>query len=101
MIFALILLGVLIITKDTIITTYLAVFIDLLGALPTFFKTLKHPETEKYGQWILAGISGLLSMFAVPEFKLVLIVYPFYIFIMNALIVGGKYYAESRIKKLS
>lgn len=96
LVLALGLLGVFLVTKNTIYTTYLAVGIDMFGALPTVYKTFRHPETEAYAQWVMAAIAGLFSMLALTTFSLVLIAYPLYVFVMNAVIVGTKYGAERK-----
>jgi hypothetical protein len=80
--------------QETRISTLLAVIIDGIGAIPTVVKTFKHPETETYPQWVLAGLGGLLTILAVPRLDWALIIYPAYVALMNAVIVGTKYVRE-------
>jgi hypothetical protein len=80
--------------KDTYTSTVLAVIIDGIGAIPTLIKTYKHPATESYPQWVLAGIAGLFTMLAVPRFDWILLIYPLYVVLMNSAIVGVKYVRE-------
>ena len=94
--FALLLLVYWVTIQETYISTVLAVLIDGIGAIPTLIKTFKQPETESYPQWTLAGIAGLLTMFAVPQFDWILIIYPLYVVIMNGAIVGMKYFRERK-----
>jgi hypothetical protein len=94
--FALLLLVYWVTIQETYISTVLAVLIDGIGAIPTLIKTFKQPETESYPQWTLAGIAGLLTMFAVPRFDWILIIYPLYVVIMNGAIVGMKYFRERK-----
>ena len=82
--------------RDTRLSTVFAVIIDGIGALPTAIKTYHHPDTETYIQWVLAGIAGLITMIAIPRFDWVLIIYPFYVFVMNAAIVVIKYLSEKK-----
>jgi hypothetical protein len=91
-----------IITRDTRISTILAVTIDGIGALPTLKKAYLRPDTEVYAQWVLAAISGVLSTLAVPKPDYILYVYPLYVVVMNAAIVAAKFTAEhqSHDKKL-
>ncbi|HMS24160.1 MAG TPA: hypothetical protein PKB15_00480 [Acidimicrobiia bacterium] len=85
-------------TRDTRTTTIIAVSIDGIAALPTLVKAYKHPHTEAYLQWILAAAGGVLVFFAVPTTDYILFVYPVYVVVMNAAIVGAKFLAEQNIK---
>lgn len=80
--------------RNTHYSTYLAVTIDALGALPTLTKTYRHPGTETYPQWVLAAVAGVLTLFTVPSFALVVIIYPIYIAVMNGAVVGIKFLRE-------
>lgn len=82
--------------QDTRISTLLVVVIDSLGAIPTLVKTYRHPETETYIQWTLAGIAGSITVMTVPRADWALIIYPAYIFTMNGMIVATKYYSERK-----
>jgi hypothetical protein len=86
-------------THNTTTSTIIAVTIDAIAALPTLIKAYRLPHTEVYLQWVLAGISGLLSLLAVPIHYYILYVYPVYVLVMNAAIVAAKYLGEQRIKK--
>ena len=85
--------------KDTRISTLIAVNIDVIGFLPTLIKTYKHPETETYPQWLLAGIAGLLTTLIVPKLDWAIIIYPAYIFIFNFIIVSIKFLRERKQKE--
>ena len=80
---------------DTRISTLIAVIIDGVGAIPTVVKTYKHPATESYPQWVLAGLGGLLTLFAVARMDWALLIYPAYVFAMNGVVVGAKFVRES------
>jgi hypothetical protein len=80
------------VTRNTHFTTFIAITIDGIAALPTVYKTYKRPETEAYAQWILAAVSGLLSISAIGKrSELILIAYPLYVVLMNSVIVGTKF----------
>jgi len=85
-------------SKDTHISTVVAVIIDGIGAIPTLIKVYHHPKSETYIQWMLAGIAGLLTVLAVPKFDWILLIYPLYVFIMNGAIVSVKYSQERKIR---
>jgi hypothetical protein len=89
-------------TKDTRLTTIIAVTIDCIATLPTLYKTYMKPETEVYLQWMLAAVAGLFSMFAVGgSSDYILYIYPLYIVLMNSLIVGAKYLGTQSAAKKS
>ncbi|HSX15280.1 MAG TPA: hypothetical protein VLF40_00650 [Candidatus Saccharimonadales bacterium] len=81
---------------DTRISTLIAVIIDGIGAVPTIIKTYKHPETETYIQWMLAGVAGILTVLAVTRLDWALIIYPLYVVVANGAIVGTKYFRERK-----
>ncbi len=84
------------ITKETHRSTFYAVIIDGIGALPTLIKTYHHPKSETYTVWILAAIAGLLTVLSVPRLDWVLIIYPLYIFFMDGAVVLIKYAREHK-----
>jgi hypothetical protein len=79
---------------DTRISTLIAVIIDGVGAVPTVVKTYKHPDTESYPQWVLAGLGGFLTLLSVSRLDWALLIYPAYVFVMNGVIVGTKFARE-------
>jgi hypothetical protein len=81
-------------TKDTHLSTVLAVIIDGIGAIPTLIKTYHHPKSETYTVWVLASIAGLLTALSVPRLDWILLIYPVYVFIMDSAIVIIKYTRE-------
>ena len=88
---ALLLLAYWLTLHETRISTAIAITIDAIGAIPTVIKTYRFPATETYPEWILAGIGGFLTIFAVPRLDWALLIYPVYVFLMNATVVGVKY----------
>jgi hypothetical protein len=88
-----------IITKNTTTSTYIAIAIDAIGALPTIIKAYKQPETEAYLQWFMAALAGMFSFLAVGGSGFVLYAYPLYVIIFNALIVASKKAGHMRAAK--
>jgi len=65
----------------------LSVLADLFFAIPTLIKIYKNPKSESAISWIpycVAGIFGLLSLGA---FSLTEVLYPFYIFTLNFMVL--------------
>ncbi|HSX05623.1 MAG TPA: hypothetical protein VLF69_04100 [Candidatus Saccharimonadales bacterium] len=91
---AIVLFGYWATVHNTRLSTLVAVFIDGVGAIPTVVKTFHKPETESYPQWVLAGIGGLCTMLAVTKPDWALLIYPAYVFVMNGVIVGVKFWRE-------
>ncbi|HVA97033.1 MAG TPA: hypothetical protein VND99_05255 [Candidatus Acidoferrales bacterium] len=81
-------------THDTRISTIYAVIIDGIGAVPTLIKTYNHPTSETYIQWVLSSLAGLLTLLSVPMSDWILLIYPFYVFLMDGAIVSIKYFRE-------
>jgi hypothetical protein len=77
-------------SRNTTTSTYFAVAIDAIGALPTVIKAYKHPETEAYLQWFMAALAGVFSLLAVGHGSLLLYIYPLYVIGFNAIIVLSK-----------
>ena len=76
-------------------STYIALTIDSIGALPTLLKTATHPNTETYPQWTLAAIGAVFSIAALGNYALIALVYPLYVLLMNLLVVSTKWTAEN------
>jgi hypothetical protein len=62
-------------------------FIDCLGALPTLKKSYYEPETENLTTWSLYLTGSTVNLFAIERFSFALLVFPIYIFSINAAIV--------------
>ena|SRR5258708_7011923 len=83
-------------TKDTRLSTIYAVIIDGIGAIPTLIKIYHHPKSETYTVWVLAATAGLLTCLSVPRFDWILIIYPFYVFLMDSTVVSIKFLQERK-----
>lgn len=87
-------------TKDATYALLLTIIVDGTGAVLTILKAYENPASETLSTWLLDGIAGLFAMFAVGSWDFVLLVYPFYIFIINlavaAAIIVGKRSTKSK-----
>lgn len=77
-----------------------SLFIDFIGLLPTFKKSLIEPEFENANAWSLEGISSIINLFAVGTWSLTATsfsvwVYPVYLVVVNLslaiILVLGKF----------
>lgn len=70
-----------------VIALICAIIADFSFGIPTIIKTFKKPETETSFVWLMATISGLLSLFAVKSFAFHEVAYPIYLFIFDLLVL--------------
>lgn len=73
-------------TKEAAIALYIIIGIDFTGSLLTIQKSYQDPESETLSTWILAFFGGLLTIFAVGKFDIILLSYPLFISAMNGII---------------
>ncbi|NVN96817.1 hypothetical protein HXX01_01040 [Candidatus Nomurabacteria bacterium] len=73
-------------TKEPAAALYLIILIDLIGLNLIVIKTWKNPETENWVAWAMCGAGGLFGILAVGSFNIILLSYPIYICIANAII---------------
>jgi len=73
-------------TKEPAVALYIIIGIDAIGTVLAFQKAYEAPETETMSTWVLVSIAGILSMLSVGKFNVILLSYPFYIFLANAAI---------------
>jgi hypothetical protein len=74
-------------TKEPAVALFLVIFIDFIGALLTITKSYEHPETETLSAWVISFTAGLFGVLAVGKMNIILLAYPFYIFIADLLTV--------------
>jgi hypothetical protein len=60
-----------------------AVFIDLIGALPTIRHSWIAPYEETWAEYALASVGGILAIGALSFYNLAALAYPIYIVIIN------------------
>ena len=64
-----------------------AILADFCFGVPTIVKTYKEPGSETPFAWIMATISGFLSLFAIQVFAFYEIAYPLYLFLFDGLVL--------------
>lgn len=64
-----------------------AISADFCFGAPTIVKTFKEPESETPFVWIMATLSGFLSLFAIQVIAFHEIAYPLYLFFFDSLIL--------------
>jgi hypothetical protein len=87
------------ITKEAAIALYIIIIINAAGSLLTAYKAFHDPKSETLLTWVFASIAGLFAMFAVGSINVVLLSYPLYIFIANAVIVMAILLGKDEKKK--
>ncbi|HEX7042827.1 MAG TPA: hypothetical protein VF189_06250 [Patescibacteria group bacterium] len=71
-------------TKEPAVALYIIIGIDSIGTVLTVQKAYEDPESETFITWVLVAVAGILSMIAVGKIDIILLSYPFYIFLANA-----------------
>lgn len=82
-------------TKEPSVALYIIIGIDAIGTFLTLQKAYKDPESETLSTWLIVCFAGVLAMISVGKLSIVLLSYPFYIFVANgaialAMILGTK-----------
>lgn len=65
----------------------LSVLADLLFAIPTLIKVYKNPKSESATSWIPYCIAGVFGLLALGTFTPTEVLYPFYIFTLNFIVL--------------
>ena len=68
-------------TKEPAVALFIAIFIDATGTALTAIKSYEHPASETISNWVLVSIGGFFSCIAVGSYNLILLAFPFYIFL--------------------
>jgi hypothetical protein len=72
---------------------------DATAMVPTLIKSLHDPQSESATTYAFSSVAALCGFLAVAEWNMVLLFYPFYLFVANfttALVVGVGKYQQSR-----
>jgi len=68
---------------------------DAVAMIPTLIKSLREPDTESSTTYAFSSVAALFGFLAVGEWNLVLLFYPFYLFLANfttaVVVLVGKY----------
>lgn len=70
-------------TRHASIALFITILIDASGAYLTVIKAYQDPGSETMSMWALVSVAAILAMFSVGSFNLILLTYPFYIFLAN------------------
>ena len=68
-------------TQEAAVALYLVIGIDAIGTYLTIDKAYKDPMSETASAWLFSSVAGIFSMLSVGSFNIVLLSYPFYLFI--------------------
>jgi hypothetical protein len=60
---------------------------DLLGAVPTIKKIYHDPTSEDLRFWVMSFVAAVLNLLAIENFSLSFVVFPLYLFGLNAVIL--------------
>ncbi len=76
-------------TNEAAYTLIFAIIIDTSGSVLTIIKSYEHPSTEPMSAWVLTVLGGLFAIFAVGAWNPILLIFPFYIFVINLGIISS------------
>lgn len=76
-------------TKEPAVALYIVILIDAAGTYLTAEKAYHHPESETILLWIFSSVAGFFAMLAVGKWDIILLSYPFFIFLADAAIVSA------------
>ena len=66
-----------------------AMAVDFLALFPTIAKTWKHPDWEETFPWIVTVVASALTVMAVAlPWEIEIAAYPFYLLIMNGVVLA-------------
>jgi hypothetical protein len=74
-------------TNDPLLSVILITIIDALGFLPTVRKSFNKPHQETLTTFVLSTFKYLLVVLALQNYTVVTMLFPFAVFVMNALFV--------------
>ncbi len=75
-------------TKNAASALFAVIAIDASGGILTIIKSNEHPATEPFSAWLLTCLAGLAGIFAVQNLNWILLAFPIYTFVMNAIIIA-------------
>lgn len=84
------------ITNQPLLAIGLAALADFLASVPTLVKSYKDPASEEPTQFFIIAVAALLGIFSTAIFDSVNLVFPIYLFCINAAI-GGTAFLRTRL----
>lgn len=76
-------------TKEAVYALLIVILVDGIGTFLTVVKAYKYPESETLSTFAISLIAAIFGSFAVGSLNVVLLAYPLYLVLANALIVGS------------
>jgi hypothetical protein len=76
------------VTNDPIVALWMSVCADFIAAIPTLFKAFRDPKSETPMPYFLVAISAIAAAFASNVIDVPNLLWPAYIFAINAATVG-------------
>lgn len=76
------------VSGEPIVAIIFAVIADFCFGVPTIIKTYKNPQSETYFAWLASVVAELLALFAVKHYVFSELVYPVYLLIFDAFVLG-------------
>lgn len=83
---ALVAIILLVLSKDPLLSLFLALFADSIGSILTIRKLHKDPTSESRWFWAVAGISGLFAIASLTTFTIETLAFPLYVVLLSAYI---------------
>lgn len=74
-------------TQNPIIALYFAIGADFIGIVPTLMKTFHYPKTEVWTFYFLDVCAGICNLLATEKLVFDQYLYPFYIIVVNLIMV--------------
>lgn len=70
-------------TRHAAVALLITILIDMTGAYLTVIKAYADPSSETLSTWLIIALAGIFGTLSVGKFDLILLAYPFYIFLAN------------------
>ncbi len=87
------------IAKDIYNATVFAIIADGFGFIPTIYKTIKNPGTEKPWPYIAGIFNASIAILTLHNFAFHLFAFPFYLLIGNVILISVIYFTSfKRVK---
>lgn len=86
------------VTSNPVNALILLVAADFLAVIPTLIKTVREPYSELPLGWFLIAVAAMLSIASTTIFNTANLIYPVYLFIVNALVCIVAFVGQ-RVKK--
>ncbi len=88
-----------VIFSQPLISVIFVVFIDLLGYIPSWRKSITEPWSESLLSWGTSPLSYVFALLALSEYNILTILYPAFVIIANYILVGICLIFRQRVPK--